>query len=666
MKSMVDSKQKSFIDSSTQRQEEVTQLFRTRKKPMLMAKLNELNETLKQCDLPNGVEVLSEDKLPVANDDGISIHELTVIKKTEEKNMQTDLQMIDIASAISKGADMCGFIAPLNVFDESEYDASDVSSSLSENQVDISSFRSNNTMFIAYTVDILASDGQGILYSSEDSNLLVYQYCDKEFETTSAWYHSSIVDMIWCSNVNAYLCSTLDGIYIVRFNLRNYAVFRVTFCDINSWEEIRTIMLGSCDKDEEVEIRSDTNGNLFISSGLNMLWIVKETGKKCSGIDDNDTHYPMHDPKLLVNVLNCVNSIKKRVLEEPTTPIPQIYDQQVKKFRRENGSAATVPVFDSIRQSLYSTRLSVFPLLPKTLQSLVIPQQMACFYSMASLEILGKSQHWNADGTFRTAPKIFYQSYSIHTWDKLSMKPIVHAALPNKNEASYEILLDRLLSYATQQNVALNPQSILIDFQVASWNAFSHKFPTAMVKGCHFHFAQNKWKKIRKYSLAKLILNTDNSRRQLAKLMAPTEVNEAFSSLIELFSELGDKCIKLTDYVLKTPRTNNHVGGYHRQLNSHCEIHPHLWAWIHYIQESEESTMSRYEQERAQQRITRPRKRRTVNNDLRLTEAKKNYFNGRLDLEDYQAILRSLSYRYIVVLDNDSNSKDDDKYEPKI
>ncbi|CAF4524225.1 unnamed protein product [Didymodactylos carnosus] len=69
----------------------------------------------------------------------------------------------------------------------------------------------------------------------------------------------------------------------------------------------------------------------------------------------------MHDAKLPENVLNCVSSIKKRILEEPTTPIPQIYDQQVKKFRRDNGSAATVPVFDSIRQSLYYTRLSVLP-----------------------------------------------------------------------------------------------------------------------------------------------------------------------------------------------------------------------------------------------------------------------------------------------------------------
>ncbi|CAF4440924.1 unnamed protein product [Didymodactylos carnosus] len=199
-----------------------------------------------------------------------------------------------------------------------------------------------------------------------------------------------------------------------------------------------------------------------------------------------------------------------------------------------------------------------------------------------------------------------------------------------------------------------------------------------MVKGRHFHFAQNIWKKIKKYGLTKLILNNDNARRQVANLTAlpllpSNEINEAFSNVIESFFELGDKCIRLTDYVLKTyieeprylidfwshfdligkrPGTNNHVEGYH----GHCEIHPHLRAWIRYIQEGEESTTSRYEQEQAQQHTTRRKKRRTVNNDLRLTEATKSYFNGPLGSEDYQATLRSLSYRYIVVLDNDSNS----------
>ncbi|CAF1021991.1 unnamed protein product [Didymodactylos carnosus] len=154
----------------------------------------------------------------------------------------------------------------------------------------------------------------------------------------------------------------------------------------------------------------------------------------------------------------------------------------------------------------------------KTLESLVIPQQMAC----TSLD---------EQFLFCNNP------YPYPVLGFCSTSALEILALPNKNETSYEILLDRLLSYATEQNVALSPQSILIDFEVASWNAFSRKFPkfpTAKVKGCHFHSAQNIWKKIKKYGLTKLILNNGNARRQVANMMAlpllpPNEVNEAFT-----------------------------------------------------------------------------------------------------------------------------------------
>jgi hypothetical protein len=115
--------------------------------------------------------------------------------------------------------------------------------------------------------------------------------------------------------------------------------------------------------------------------------------------------------------------------------------------------------------------------------------------------------------------------------------------------------------------------------------------------------------------------------------------------------------MKLTDYILTTyieeasfprffwnffdligvrPKTNNHVEGYNGQLNSHCPTHPNLGSWIKYIQESEESTMIRYEQEQAQQRSTRPRRLTSVTNDNILVQAKQDYLNDVLDLNGYQ------------------------------
>lgn len=198
------------------------------------------------------------------------------------------------------------------------------------------------------------------------------------------------------------------------------------------------------------------------------------------------------------------------------------------------------------------------------------------------------------------------------------MKPVVYAALPNKNVKTYDTMLKELLLYAETSNVLLNPKSILIDFEKALFNAFPEKFPKSSIKGCYFHFSQNIWRQIKKKIFAGLS-DDDEARRQIENiimlpLLPPQEINEAFSNIIEAISNIQQNFLKLTDYVLCTyieeelfprsfwnlfdligirPKTNNHVEGYHGQLNSHCQRHPNIRAWIRYIQESEESTIVR-------------------------------------------------------------------------
>ncbi|CAF4570257.1 unnamed protein product, partial [Rotaria magnacalcarata] len=120
------------------------------------------------------------------------------------------------------------------------------------------------------------------------------------------------------------------------------------------------------------------------------------------------------------------------------------------------------------------------------------------FDSSIGIKLLGDNAHWNADGTFRTAPKLFYQSYSIHVWDKFSMKPVIYAALPNKNTNTYDTFLNELIVYAQINGISLTPKSILIDIEMAAHQAFSKNFPTAKIKGCQFHFGQNIWRQIKK------------------------------------------------------------------------------------------------------------------------------------------------------------------------
>ena len=155
---------------------------------------------------------------------------------------------------------------------------------------------------------------------------------------------------------------------------------------------------------------------------------------KTSSIKSDGSHEYEHEPKLFLNVYECIKSIKRRIEEEPTAPVSLLYNQQVKKFRPENGSATATPVFTSVKFSLYEYRSSKQSPAPKTLEPIDVPYSLTrtlmsqnflfCnnilvhalgFASPTTIQFLGANLHWNSDGTFRTAPRPFYQSYSIHT-----------------------------------------------------------------------------------------------------------------------------------------------------------------------------------------------------------------------------------------------------------
>lgn len=123
------------------------------------------------------------------------------------------------------------------------------------------------------------------------------------------------------------------------------------------------------------------------------------------------------------------------------------------------------------------------------------PNKVIAFASDQGLELLSKNSHWNGDETFRTSPALFTQSYYIHVWDECSMKPVVYSCCDNKSEKCYLELLQTLLTHATKKKILLNPSSILIDFEQSMINAINDVFPQAQVKECHFHYAQNIWKK---------------------------------------------------------------------------------------------------------------------------------------------------------------------------
>ena len=94
------------------------------------------------------------------------------------------------------------------------------------------------------------------------------------------------------------------------------------------------------------------------------------------------------------------------------------------------------------------------------------------FAAPSSLQKLGSSKHWFADGTFETCPNIFYQIYTIHAEIHGEIHPLVFALLPGKSEEIYVKMLYALIEGMEAHGIQIGITEVSIDFELAGRNAF--------------------------------------------------------------------------------------------------------------------------------------------------------------------------------------------------
>ena len=108
------------------------------------------------------------------------------------------------------------------------------------------------------------------------------------------------------------------------------------------------------------------------------------------------------------------------------------------------------------------------------------------FSTPKMLSLQRECNNWYADGTFKIAPKHFFQLCIIYTERDGFVIPYVYALMTDKSQSSYDTVLKKLL----EQEAALNPLSVILDFEKAAINAFEGNF-IAVISCCFFHLSQN-------------------------------------------------------------------------------------------------------------------------------------------------------------------------------
>ena len=159
--------------------------------------------------------------------------------------------------------------------------------------------------------------------------------------------------------------------------------------------------------------------------------------------------------------------------------------------------------------------------------------RMLIFSSEEATDMLAECNVLFGDGTFDSAPEIFYQLYVIGVYLRGYVFPCVYALLPGKKKETY-IELFRQVSFLTNDKMC--PTSFMMDFELAQKQAVEVIFPQAHISACLFHLSQNILKKVQDAHMIKLF-RKDQSFSENCKMIAAIafvpldEVLNAFETL---------------------------------------------------------------------------------------------------------------------------------------
>lgn len=350
---------------------------------------------------------------------------------------------------------------------------------------------------------------------------------------------------------------------------------------------------------------------------------VKETGEH--NHSPSPTNYARYE---------AIQKIKKRAAFGEDKPSSIITQSQSSLSSQEQ---ASLPSASAQRQTIYRVRKSTNPNVipePKSLADFLFTPELAtsstgenCLISDSridskdrviilgtkmSVEYLEKSQIILMDGTFYTAPSLFYQVYTIFglagVGNSRRAFPLVFSLMTSKTVNVYRKMIQDLKSYCVKLDLDFHPRFIMTDFEQSVIRACKEEFRESR-HGCLFHLGQVLFRSISKSGLRGLYGTSADFANQVRKFIAlaflkPEEIKSAFEDLaagmpdddqtqnfIDWFEKnyIGVTSTRKTfealfpssfwsiyDLVeLGLPRTNNAVEAWHRRFKILVEAaHP--------------------------------------------------------------------------------------------
>ena len=215
--------------------------------------------------------------------------------------------------------------------------------------------------------------------------------------------------------------------------------------------------------------------------------------------------------------------------------------RMIQRKRKEEALAANPGLAQACDRSLW---LLYIPLIPLTLWTVFDSgpgdDRIIMLTTLLNLDFLCESVRLCGDGTFKAAPVLWYQLYTIHGQKNGYTVPCVFALLPNKTKETYVRLFQQLKSWMSTQSLQWLFSSFLSDFEQGAYLAMLEVFPGIGEEGCFFHLCKRLDYHVKKLGLSTKYEQDYDFRMRVKKLAAlafvpVADVVAVFESLATTF-----------------------------------------------------------------------------------------------------------------------------------
>ena len=319
-------------------------------------------------------------------------------------------------------------------------------------------------------------------------------------------------------------------------------------------------------------------------------------------------------------------------------------------------------------------------------------------YTDEFLKQILRAKRLSTDGTFKGLSKCWKtdggtgQLFVVFFYIGRRAVPGLYVIASHKTRRAYETIFGHIVQKAREFNeqaqlLAVNndppheeyvfaPEHINIDFEIGIWSAVRIFAPAVHITGCNYHFTALLYKLIQDYGLRGEYHQPTvfPSVKEISRLVnaltfvPPDQVNNAFAQ-IEAYAgpTLGHNRIGqptrrfLQDvrdrWLTRVPdwncfaleegaaRTNNDAESWNMTWNARITSKNTLWQFLHQLQLSQQSQMTRYAQHLLGQQISRMQSQQQRKKETSISQIKDNFVNDRYQtLLDYCKALSSFMY----------------------